>query len=79
LPPAVTIAAHRLDGVNHLADHHPLNLHPIVSKGRQGFGESRLDRGADLNDLTPREHDRVANCVITSSRSIFGAHFSCDL
>src|SRR6516162_559264 len=37
--PAVTVAAHRLDGVNDQVDHHLLNLHPIAPKERQGLGE----------------------------------------
>ena len=41
-----------------------MNLHPIAPKERQGLGELRLDRGADLNDLTPRENDRVADRFI---------------
>ena len=45
---AVTVAAHRLDGVDDQVDHHLLNLHPIAPEERQGLGELRLDRGADL-------------------------------
>ena len=53
--PAVTVAAHRLDDqvVDHL-----LNLHPIAPKERQKPGELRLNRDADLNDLTSTENDR---------------------
>src|SRR5215470_4979304 len=64
--PAVTVAAHRLDGVDDQVDHHLLNLQPIAPKERQGLGELCLDRGADLDDLTPSENDRVADRFIKS-------------
>src|SRR5262249_57222484 len=62
--PAVTVAAHRMDGVDDQVDHHLLNLHPIAPKERQGLGELRLDRRADLDDLTPSENYRVADRFI---------------
>src|SRR6516165_8804299 len=62
--PAVTVAAHRLDGVDDQVDQHLLDLHPIAPKERQGLDELRLDRGAGPNDFTPSENDRVADRFI---------------